>query len=399
VLASDFVYGYPFAGPQSFSYGSGNWSYQSRDPDYRPWIRLDGPYNRRYVYDPAGNATSLITMNNTLLSFSYDSMDRLTGATNDAANSFGSLAWTYDANGNRQSETRNAGTVPYAYSPPNWLYQRGSDTRIRTASGNTASISGVATFTYDGYNRLATSQTAAETTTYVNNALGERMKKSNQNGLSTVFLYGPNGELLWEKDQAGNTRADDWLHGRPLARIDNDAEIYYYHVDHLGTPQAMSDSTGSLVWKAAYEPFGKATVSPASTVENNLRLPGQYFDRETGLHYNYFRDYDPGTGRYVEADPIGLDGGLNLYGYANQNPLTFTDPTGEVSGPAIAIAIIIAGGTYKWLNFEKCVEGCKKTNAQCNVDGNTKPNMDCRRSCLIEEFYGPKTKAGPRTKP
>ena len=114
------------------------------------------------------------------------------------------------------------------------------------------------------YKRL---KTAAETTTYVYNALGERMKKSNQNGLATVFHYGPNGELLWEKDQAGNTRAYVWLNGRPLARIDNDAQIYFYHVDHLGTPQAMSDSAGSLVWKASYEPFGKATVNPASTIE------------------------------------------------------------------------------------------------------------------------------------
>jgi YD repeat-containing protein len=102
--------------------------------------------------------------------------------------------------GNRQSETRNAGTLPYVYSPPNWLYQKGTDTRPRTASGNTASSTALGSFTYDGYNRLATSQTAAETTTYTYNALGERTKKINQNGLSTVFHYGPDGELLYERD-------------------------------------------------------------------------------------------------------------------------------------------------------------------------------------------------------
>jgi RHS repeat-associated protein len=204
--------------------------------------------------------------------------------------------------------------MPYVYSPPNWLYHKGSDTRIRTANGNTASISGAATFTYDGFNRLATSVTAAETTTYTYNALGERIKKINQNGLSTSFHYGPNGELLYEQDANGNTKAYVWLDGRPLARIDNNAQIYYYHVDPLGTPQAMTDAAGTTVWKTDYEPFGKATVK-VSTIENNLRLPGQYFDRETGLHYNYFRDYDPTTGRYIEADPIGLEGGLNLYSY------------------------------------------------------------------------------------
>ena len=228
--------------------------------------------------------------------------------------------------GNRQSETRNAGTMPYVYSPPNWLYQKGSETRPRTPNGNTASTS-TASFTYDGFNRLATSQTAAETTTYIYNALGERIKKINQNGLSTVFHYGPNGELLYERDASGNTKAYVWLDGRPLARIDNDAQIVYYHVDRLGTPQAMTDTAGATVWKAVYEPFGMVNVT-VNTVENNLRFPGQYYDRETGLHYNYFRDYDPTTGRYIEADPIGLNGGLNIYGYANQNPLTFIDPLG-----------------------------------------------------------------------
>jgi RHS repeat-associated protein len=327
LLASEFVYGYPFAGPQSFQYGNGLLFNQSRDQDYRPATMADGPYQKTYSHDPAGHVASLTDIGNTLLSFTYDSTGRLTGATDTAAGSFGSLAWTYDQNGNRQSETRNAGTLPYVYSPPNWLYQKGTDTRYKTASGNTASSTALGSFTYDGYNRLATSQTAAETTTYTYNALGERTKKINQNGLSTVFHYGPDGELLYERDANGNTKAYVWLEGRPLARIDNDAQIYYYHVDHLGTPQAMTNSTGATVWKADYEPFGKATVK-IGTVENNLRLPGQYYDRETGLHYNYFRDYDPGTGRYIEFDLIGLRGGLNGYAYVRGNPISRIDPLG-----------------------------------------------------------------------
>ena len=206
-------------------------------------------------------------------------------------------AWVdlYDFNGNRQSETRNAGTVPYAYSPAgsNWLYQHGSDYRIKSLNGNTAFSTSTGFLGYDGYNRLV--QTSMENTHYTYNALGERIKKINQNGLPTSFHYGPNGELLYERDANGNTKAYVWLDGRPLARIDNDAQIYYYHVDHLGTPQAMTNAAGAVVWKADYEPFGKATVKVAA-VENNLRLPGQYYDRETGLHYNYFRDYDSGDG-------------------------------------------------------------------------------------------------------
>ncbi|MBT9539680.1 MAG: DUF2778 domain-containing protein [Thiobacillus sp.] len=332
VLASNFVYAYPFAGPQSFNYGNGLTFYQSRDQDYRLSNSTDGPRTKLATYDEAGNLKNLNDVSNGALAYSYDATGRLVSALNTATGSFGSLAWTYDQNGNRQSETRNAGTMPYVYSPTgsNWLYQRGSDSRSKTANGNTASISGVASFTYDGFNRLATSVTASETTTYTYNALGQRIKKRNQNGLQTVFHYGQNGELLYERDANGNTKEYVWLEGRPLARIDYGTVIYYYHVDHLGTPQVMTNTKGLVEWQAGYEPFGKATVK-VSTVENNLRLPGQYFDRETGLHYNYFRDYDPTTGRYVEADPIGLDGGPNVYTYVEGNPLSLVDPEGLAS--------------------------------------------------------------------
>ena len=105
-------------------------------------------------------------------------------------------------------------------------------------------------------------------------------------------------------------------------------KLYYVHTDHLGTPQALTDEGGAVVWSAIYDPFGQATVDPASTVEMNVRFPGQYYDGETGLHYNYFRTYDPGTGRYLESDPIGLDGGLNTYAYVGGNPLRNADPRG-----------------------------------------------------------------------
>ncbi len=77
------------------------------------------------------------------------------------------------------------------------------------------------------------------------------------------------------------------------------------HTDHLGTPQKMTDGTGAVVWSADYKPFGEATVT-ASTITNNLRFPGQYFDAETGLNYNYYRDYNPVIGRYLESDPLLL---------------------------------------------------------------------------------------------
>ena len=106
------------------------------------------------------------------------------------------------------------------------------------------------------------------------------------------------------------------------------AKIHYIHTDHLGTPIAMTDEQQIITWQAEYRPFGKADVDPASTVELNLRFPGQYYDKESGLHYNYYRDYDAITGRYIQSDPIGLAGGINTYGYALNNPLRYVDPLG-----------------------------------------------------------------------
>ena len=103
--------------------------------------------------------------------------------------------------------------------------------------------------------------------------------------------------------------------------------IYFYHNDHLGTPKMITDTSQSIVWQADHQPFGKAIIS-TETIENNLRFPGQYFDEESGLHYNYFRYYDPSTGRYISSDPIGLTGGLNTYVYVNDNPVNKIDPDG-----------------------------------------------------------------------
>ncbi len=125
----------------------------------------------------------------------------------------------------------------------------------------------------------------------------------------------------------------DWLITPAWALTGNNGLLYYVHNDPLGTPQALTDEAGTAVWTAQYDPFGKATVNEdpdgdGTTIEFNVRFSGQYFDKETGLHYNYFRYYDPSTGRYLTSDPIGLDGGLNTYLYANANPLLFIDPDG-----------------------------------------------------------------------
>ena len=108
----------------------------------------------------------------------------------------------------------------------------------------------------------------------------------------------------------------------------------FIHNDHLGTPQAVTDESGQIVWSASYQPFGEATVDEdpdgdSTDYSLNIRFPGQYYDAESKLHYNYFRDYDPGIGRYLESDPIGLLGGINTFVYVGNNPIRWTDPRGE----------------------------------------------------------------------
>lgn len=284
VLASNFVYSHPFAGPAQFQYGSGQPSARDLDQDYRTAYEYDGLLYRSFGYDEVDNLKTVVIpfLNGAQTTYGYDATGRLVSALDTAGDSFGNLAWTYDQNGNRQSETRNGGTQAYAYTPPNWLYQKGAEVRPRTANGNTA-YTGTASFTYDGFNRLATSQTASETTTYTYNGAGERIRKQNQHGLYTGFLYDDQGRLIYEKSGT-DTKEYVWLDDRLLARIDNGTSIYYYHLDRLGTPQGMSNQTGAVVWRADYEPFGKANVK-VSTVENNIRFPGQYYDKETGLHY------------------------------------------------------------------------------------------------------------------
>ena len=117
-------------------------------------------------------------------------------------------------------------------------------------------------------------------------------------------------------------------------------QLLYVHADHLNTPRLVTNGSGTPVWRwDQTEPFGDNL--PNEDPDGNsilghmpLRFPGQYFDKETNLHYNYFRDYDPAIGRYVQSDPIGLWGGLNTYLYVEGNPLTTADPTGRIPAPS-----------------------------------------------------------------
>ncbi len=339
VLANNIAY-YPFGPMAAFGFGNGK-GYQAQfDSAYRPTLRTDGVYAESITnYDGADNILTRSAPG--IQGFTYDALNRLYTVTD--SNGFGNLAYLYDPNGNRQSETRNGTATSYIYNPAgsNWLSQAGSETRLANPDGSTASTTSLGALSYDGYGDLTA--VAAAGSVYAYDPFGRRNWKNVGNAW-TAFAYGPRGELLYETNQT-STKAYVYLNGMLLARIDNNSQIYYYHNDHLGTPQTMTDSTGTTVWKATYEPFGKATVTvTVSTITNNLRMLGMYAD-ETGLYYNGHRYYDPKIGRYISSDPIGLAGGLNTYAYVRGNPLRYVDPDGTflVNLGAAGIGAAIGG--------------------------------------------------------
>lgn len=121
------------------------------------------------------------------------------------------------------------------------------------------------------------------------------------------------------------------------------------HPEHLNTPRLVADAAGTTVWRwGQQEPFGNTppdeNPSGLGVFENNLRFPGQYFDKETGLFYNYFRDYDSAIGGYKQSDPIGLDGGINTYAYIEGTPLLMTDFYGNVGIVGAVVKLLEKGG-------------------------------------------------------
>jgi RHS repeat-associated protein len=119
-----------------------------------------------------------------------------------------------------------------------------------------------------------------------------------------------------------------WMGWNPVAVIEG-GTVYYIRADHIGRPVFATNGNGAKVWTATYLPFGGVHTSTGIPID--ARFPGQWFQSESGLHQNWMRDYDPTTGRYLQADPLGLIDGASVYGYVKQNPGRLIDPRGEES--------------------------------------------------------------------
>jgi RHS repeat-associated protein len=340
---------------------SGNFNYGYDDLYRLNNVSKDTQQTEVYTYDPVGNRTTSATANN----WQYNQ--------NNELQSYDAVSFTYDNNGNTTQKNTGGQIQNFVYDVDNRLIE------VRDGSNSL-----IAAYTYDPF--------------------GRRIKKD-AGGTVTYYLYTDEG-LIGEYDGSGTEiktygyKPNSTWTTDPVFMQQN-GQYYFYHNDHLGTPMKMTSVSGAVVWSATYDAFGKATVDGSSTVVNNLRLPGQYYEAETNLHYNYHRYYDPGTGRYVTADPIWFqDGDSHLYSYASNNPVRFGDRYGladfpdQVFPPSPAFtkcirdttdvsvdALIIAREEYDSC-IKKCDDDSDKLGCPVNELGKSLLKAQCKARCL-----------------
>jgi RHS repeat-associated protein len=242
--------------------------------------------------------------------------------------------------------------MSYAYAPfsnrLNDIAANGSSLRslLHDAAGNIIQDvrgANVYAYSYDAANRLASvTRDGVLWASYLYNGFGQLASRTLTAASGTPgtvhYLYDAAGHLIAEADgTTGETlREYLWLDDLPVAVIDG-AALYHVVTDHLYRPIAMYDVAGSPVWSAVWEPFG-ALHSVSDLLSLDARFPGQWYQLESGLHYNWHRHYDPTLGRYTQADPIGIEAGSNRFAYADSTPLMNIDPDGRF---AIALPFAI----------------------------------------------------------
>ncbi|SDG71496.1 RHS repeat-associated core domain-containing protein [Pseudomonas benzenivorans] len=346
-FASNLSY-LPFGPLKSLTWANGLTLSRSYDQDYRLAQQNVGPWQATYGYDANSNIESLQNGLFSDLLYGYDELDRLTQE--EQANL--RQEYNYDAVGNRTEKTvttldngqvQNGTTTTLSYAAnSNRLTQIDGQAVTSDAAGNLIQDRSNRELEYDAQGRLAMAKISGNVVAeYRYNALGQRTHKITDTTVVT-FLYGPDGQLLGESRYSlGGVKLSSqyylWLDSMPIGGLTlnfdaagavTSSTAFYLHADHLNTPRLATNQAGQEVWRWKSDAFGDGSainVQGSGLNAINLRFPGQYYDSESGLYYNYFRDYDPQTGRYVESDPIGLNGGLNTYGYVEGNPISRLD--------------------------------------------------------------------------
>jgi RHS repeat-associated protein len=241
---------------------------------------LEGLVPERFSFDPAGNLLDA----REAFARSYVKGNRL--------NVFQDYRFEYDKAGNLVCETKGKKHTRHFYNAQNQLVKTKKD-------GQTIH------YAYDPLGRRVTKKTAGNETTYIWD--GHVLISEQRKQINIIYIHEPGGS-------------------KPLCQI-RDNNIYYYHNDHIGAPQCLTDPAGNVVWEARFKVYGAVVNYLTETIENNIRFQGQYHDPETGLHYNHNRYYHAVIGRYIQQDPIGLAGGDNGYQYA-PNSVAWVDALG-----------------------------------------------------------------------
>ncbi|WP_338473789.1 RHS repeat-associated core domain-containing protein [Pseudomonas sp. MS646] len=301
------------------------------------WQHQQQLFWRDYAYDAKGNLESLANHRNRR-HYQYDPLDRLVSI--QYSHTDPPERFAHDPAGNvllhdRPGPTTLKGNRLLTEGDRHYDYDAFGNL-IRERRGNVPSL--VADYRYDCQHRLIGVTTAdGRETSYRYDAFGRRISKT-VDGLTTEFFW--QGDQIVAESSPRHHRSYLYEPGtfRPLAMLDGkglNACPFHYHLDHLGTPQELTNHAGEVVWSARYTGYGKLIAlehGGGEQLEQPLRFQGQYFDPESGLHYNRHRYYNPETGRYLTPDPSKLAGGLNGYRYT-LNPTGWVDPLGLVDCP------------------------------------------------------------------
>ncbi|MCC4592559.1 hypothetical protein LL974_15585 [Xanthomonas campestris pv. cannae] len=343
VLLNQATY-YPFGPVAGWTYGNGRPMQRVLDQDYRPLAvndtRRDG-LAVGFAFDPVGNLSALTAPGNTapVIKLDYDPLGRLT-AFKDGPTDTVIDGYTYDATGNRLSAKVNTTTQTYSYpTTSHRLSSVAGTARSYDAAGNTTAIGGTAVqYVYGANGRLTQVKRSGTTVAnYAYNGRGEQVRRVGKTNVYT--LYDESGHWLGDYDNNGAVvQQAIWLGDLPVGVLAK-TTLRYVQPDHLGTPRAVIDPVRDVAiwrWDLKGEAFGATAPDQDPDKDGtafvfDMRFPGQRYDALSGLNQNYFRDYEPGTGRYVQSDPIGLQGGVATYSYGGSNVLASIDPLGLIN--------------------------------------------------------------------
>ncbi|MBI5196253.1 MAG: transglutaminase [Nitrospirae bacterium] len=299
------------------------------------WLSQTATYN----YDDAGRLTSLTNFNGTVTTYGYDNANRLTAFDNKKSDTtiLASYSFTLDGNGNRTqvvqneplTQIPNPADVSYTYNTKkNRLLTANTTSFGYDDEGQLNSKAGGA-YTFDYEHRL---KSIAGTTTFYYDGSGKRLKAV-RNGIETRYIYDTGGNLLAEAD-GNNNITKYYIYGAGLlAMVTPTNQTYCYHFNAVGSTIAMTDSTQAMVNKYSYDPFGNV-VNQVEAVQQPFKFVGQHgvMTEPNGFYYMRARYYDPEVGRFISEDPIGFEGGINLYAYVLNNPVLLIDPLGLAVG-------------------------------------------------------------------